>query len=88
MTNLTFQIVKKSCAFVIHMYNPEDILRSIIMFLYDRHIVIDTLNKYRCDDSFARLIICCKLERDRIHRTVQLLEELPGIKVMERMEAK
>jgi len=45
--------------------------------------VIDNLNLHRYRSGEAMLIIHCQLEKDRIHRTVDLLEKLPGVMELE-----
>ena len=88
MNHLTVQVINKSCAFVLHISDPTETLRKIALFFKDRNIIIDNLNMHRYQSGEATLIIHCQVERDRIARTVQLLEELPGIVEMERMEEK
>ena len=88
MTHLTVEVVKKPCAFVLHIQEPVETLKKLAMFFQDRHINIDNLNMHRYRNGDAMLIVHCQIEKDRIARTVQLLEQLPGIIEMERMEAK
>ena len=88
MNHLTVQVIKKSCAFVLHIQEPTETLRKLSMFFLDRNIIIDNLYMHRYRNGEAMVIIHCQIERDRITRTVQLLEELPGIVEMERMEEK
>jgi hypothetical protein len=87
MTSLTTEIVNKSCAFVLEISDPAETLKKLSMFFQDRKIAIDSLNLQRYRDG-ASVIIHCLIEKDRITRTVQLLEQLPGIVKMERMEGK
>ena len=58
------------------------------MFFQDRQIAIDSLNLHRYRSGEAMVIIHCQIEKDRTHRTVQLMEQLPGIMELEWMEAK
>jgi len=88
MNHLTVQIIKKSCAFVLHVQEPTETLRKLCMFFLDRNILIDNLNMHRYRNGDAMVIIHCQIERDRISRTVQLLEQLPGIEELQRMEGK
>jgi len=88
MNHLTVQVIKKSCAFVLHIQEPTETLRKITMFFLDRNIIIDNLNMHRYQNGEATVIIHCQIERDRISRTAQMLEELPGIVELERMEEK
>lgn len=87
-SNLTIEVNKKSCAFVMQIADPGETLKKLAMFFLDRYIVIDTLQMHRHDDGMAILVIHCQVEKDRIGRTVQLLEELPGVMELEKMEAR
>ena len=91
--NLTVEVVRKPCAFILQIREPTDTLRRLAMFFEDRHIQIDTLQMHRLGPSLysggeAMLIIHCHIEKDRIARTVLLLEQMPGIMEMQRMEGK
>ena len=88
MTYLTVEVVKKSCAFILQIQEPVETLKKIAMFFQDRHITIDNLNLHRYRNGEAMQIIHCQIKKDRITRTVQLLEQLPGIMELERMEGK
>lgn len=78
----------KSCAFVIHISDPSETLGKLSEFFKERKIIIDTLNMHRFDSGNAMLILHCQVEKDRIARTVQLLDALPGITKLERLEGK
>jgi len=88
MTHLTIEVVKKSCAFVLQIQEPVETLKKLAMFFQDRHIQIDSLQMHRSQNGDAILIVHCQIEKDRISRTVQMLEQLPGIIEMERMEGR
>ena len=83
MSHLTVEVVKKACAFVLQIEEPGETLKKLALFFQDRHIVIDNLNLHRYRSGEAMLIIHCQLEKDRIHRTVDLLEKLPGVMELE-----
>lgn len=86
MKELTAEVIKKSCAFVLQISDPGDTLRRLAMFFQDRHIVIDNLSMHRFRSGEAMLIIHCQVERDRVGRTVQLLEEMSGIIELEMLK--
>ena len=88
MSHLTVEVVKKPCAFVLHIEYPLDTLRKLSMFFDDRNIQVDILQMHRYRNGEATLIVHCQIEKNRITRTVQLMEELPGIMELERMEVK
>ena len=88
MAQLTFEVIKKSCAFVLQIREPAETVKRLMMFFIDRRIVIDSLQMQRLINDRAMLIIHCQIEKDRIGRTAQLLEQLTGIIEMEKMEAK
>jgi hypothetical protein len=88
MNHLTVELIKKACAFTLEIEDPGETLKKQAMFFQDRHIIIDNLQMHRFRNGDAMLIIHCQIEKDRIYRTVQLLEQLPGILKLERMEGK
>lgn len=88
MTQLTVEVVNRPCAFVMQITDPAETLRKLAMFFQDRRIVIDNMILHRYRDGDASVIIHCKLEKDRIGRTVELLEKLPGVEKLERMEGR
>lgn len=88
MNPLTAEVVKRPCAFVMHITDPNETLRKLALFFQDRKIMIENMNMHRYRDGDANLVIHCQIEKDRITRTVQLLEELPGIMKLERMEGR
>lgn len=83
MSQLSPVIVHKSCAFTLHISDPGETLKKLAMFFQDRSIAIDNLQMHRYRNGEAMLIIHCQVERDRIPRTVQLLEQLPGVMELE-----
>ncbi len=88
MNPLTIEIVQKPCAFVMQITGVAETLKKLAMFFQDRHIVLDSMQMHRYRDGDAMIIVHCKLEKDRIYRTVELLEKLPGVVTLERMEGK
>lgn len=83
MNPLVAEVVKRPCAFVLHISDPVETLRKLALFFQDRKIIIDTMNMHRYRDGDANLVIHCQIEKDRITRTVQMMEELPGIMKLE-----
>jgi len=88
VNHLSAHVIKKSCAFILQISEPTETLRKLSIFFLDRNIIIDNLNMHRYRSGDAMLIIHCQIEKDRIPRTVQLLELLPGVMELERMEGK
>lgn len=88
MLHLSVEIIKRSCAFVMNVQEPEETLKKLMLFFIDRHIAIDSLQLHRYDGGNAKVIIHCLIEKDRVTRTVQLMEQLAGVLRMERMEGK
>jgi len=88
MSHSTIVAASKSCAFVIQIQEPTETLLKLAMFFQGRHIVIEELHLHRYRSVGATVIILCQVEKDRIMRTVQLLERLPGVMELERMEGK
>lgn len=85
---LTAEINKKPCAFVLQVEEPTDTLRRLAMFFADRNIQLNNLQMHRYSNGEAMLIIHCLVEKDRIARTVQLLEQMPRINELQKMEGK
>ena len=85
---LSIEISKKSCAFVLHIKDPNNTLRTLSMFFLDRKIAIDNLNLHRYPNGEATIIIHCQIEKDRIGRTIELMENLPGIVELEKLQGK
>jgi hypothetical protein len=88
MNQLTIEVIKRPCALVLHIREPMDTVRRLAMFFEERHITVNTLNMHRYKSGDATLIVHCHIEKDRIPRTVQLLEQMPGITELERMEGR
>jgi glycine cleavage system regulatory protein len=88
MEYLSIEVIRKPCAFVLHIQDPIETLKKLAMFFQERHILIDNMQMHRYKNGEAMLIVHCQIEKDRITRTVQLLEQLPGIMELERMEGK
>jgi hypothetical protein len=88
MNQLRAEVINKSCAFVLQITDPGETLKKLSMFFQDRKIAIDSFNLQRHRDGDASVIIHCQIEKDRISRTVHLLEQMPGVIELERMEGK
>lgn len=82
------ELITKPCAFIVHMAEPGETLKRIATLFQDRHLCIETMQMHRYRDGDAMLIIHTRIEKDRISRTTQLLEQLQGILKLERMEGK
>lgn len=87
-SHLTAEVVKRSCAFTLHINSPMETLERLSKFFKERHVMIDTMQMHRYRDGEAMLIIHCQVEKDRILRTIQLMEQMPGIMKLEKMEGK
>lgn len=83
MNLLKADVAKRSCAFVMHIADPVETLRKLALFFQDRRIAIDNLQMHRYRSGEATLVIHCQVEKDRIARTVDLLENLPGVMELE-----
>jgi len=83
MNHLPTEIDKKPCAFVLQIHNPTETLNVLAKFFQDRKIPVDNLNLHRYRNGEASVIIHCQIEKDRISRTGQLLEQLPGVMQLE-----
>jgi len=88
MNHLTAEVVKKSCAFVLQIQDPTETLKKLAMFFLDRDIALDNLQMHRFRNSDAMLIIHSQIEKDSFARTVESLEQLPGVVKLEWLEGK
>lgn len=82
------EIIQKPCAFIIQIAEPAETLKRIATLFQDRHLPIETMQMHRYRDGGAMVIIHTRIEKDRIHRTTHLLEQLQGVLKLERMEGK
>ena len=87
-SHLTVEVIRRPCAFVLQILDPVETLKRLAMFFQDRHIQIDSLQMHRYRNGEATLIVHCHIEKDRIHRTVDLMEVLPGIIELKKMEGR
>lgn len=83
MSHLPAEVIHQSCVFVLEIQDPAETLKKLAVFFQDRHIAIENLQMHRYRNGDAKLIIHCQIEKDRIYRTVKLLEQLPGILKLE-----
>ena len=88
MPELTVEVAHRPCAFVLHIQDPAETLKDLAAFLQERKIVVSNLQLHRYRDGDGLVIIHCQLEKDRIWRTVQLMEQIDGISKIEKMEGR
>jgi hypothetical protein len=81
-------IIKRPCAFVMRLNSPLHTQVEILKFFIDRAISVSSMNLQSIHDREGILILHCVIERDRIRRTVRLLEKIKGIIEMELLESK
>jgi len=85
---MTEDITKKSFVFIIQLEVRAYTTARILTILMERSIEVDELHFYGGDMNRGRLMIHCKMLRDRISRTATLMNRLPGIVRIEWMESK
>lgn len=88
MNHLTATVVKRSCLFVIQILYPMDTFFRLLKFFRDRNVMLESIQYQSRDERVATLHIYCHIEKDRIIRTVQLLERMEGVCEVERLEGK
>ena len=88
MSHLSVEVIHRPCAFVLHIEDPTETLKKLAMFFQDRKISVNNLQLHRYRDCDGLVIVHCQLEKDRIWRTVQLMEQIPGIVKLEKMEGR
>jgi ribulose kinase len=79
---------KKSFVFVIQIEVTAYTTARIMTLFMERGIEIDELHFYAGERNQGRLMIHCRMERDRIGRTAVLLDKFPGILKLDWMESK
>jgi len=81
-------LTKRPCAFVIRLNSPLHTQGEILKFFINRAISVSMMNLQCIHDREGVLILYCLIERDRIRRTVRLLEKIKGIIEMELLESR
>lgn len=88
MNQLTATVVKRSCLFVIQVTYPLDTFSRLLQLFRDRNLLLESAHFHCRHENAATLYIYCHIEKDRIPRTVQLLERMEGVCEVERLEGK
>jgi hypothetical protein len=86
ISELIASVVRSPVVFVMEVRDPDETLRKLSTFFYDRKIIIDAMQMQRYRGGDASVIIHCSVEKDRIKRTYELLTGLPGVKRLEKFE--
>jgi len=86
MNPLSAEVSKRTCAYILEIRDPLDTLRALSMFFKDRGIQVGSLQLHRYRSGNANVILQCDIERDLIHRTTQLMEQMPGIIELQKLE--
>ncbi len=88
MNNLTEELTKRLCAFVIRTQNPLLTQGEVVKFLIERMISVSNMHLQCLSDRQGILIIHCLLEKDRSRYVLHLLEKLKGVIEVELLENK
>jgi hypothetical protein len=88
LSDLTVEMVKRRCAFVIKVEAPLQALKTISDFLTDRRIQIETLTMHTLGDGEATLLMHCLVEKDRIKHIQNSLEKMKGILELDLLESR
>jgi hypothetical protein len=84
---LTVKVVKKPCAFVLHIESPLDTLKRLAMFFEERSVIVERMQMNRYNNGNAILTVQCMIDKDSIEVVVRQLSEMPGVREMERLGA-
>lgn len=76
-------LLKRNCVLVLHYEEPLKTTIDVLEYLYQRHVVIESLLLMNTSSDLAVLSIFCLLERDRMK---QLEFQLSKLKNMIRVE--
>jgi ribulose kinase len=82
------EVTKKSFVFIIQLEVKAFTTARILNILMERSIEVDELHFYGGDMNRGRLMIHCRMLRDRISRTATLMSRLPGVIRMDWMESR
>jgi hypothetical protein len=88
MNNLTEELIKRPCAFVIRSHSPLLTQCEVVKFLLERQISVSNMHLQCLHDRDGMLIILCLLEKDRSRYVLHLLEKIKGVNEVELLENK
>lgn len=79
---------KKTFVFVFQLEDWVSAIARIFSIFLERSIEVNEFHYHATEIEKGRLLICCRMEKDRIGRTVSLLDKLPGVVKLDWMENK
>ena len=88
MNNLTDELVRRPCAFIIRTQCPLQTQGEIVRLLLERQIRVSNMHLQCLNDRDGILIIHCLLEKDRSRYVLHLLEKIKGVNEVELLENK
>jgi hypothetical protein len=88
MTNLSDEMAKRPCAFVMKLKQPLPKSSEILVILSDRDIKVSTMHLHNHSDNDGILILHCLIEKDRSRYILHLLQKLKGVSELELLERK
>lgn len=88
MTYLKVEILQVSCVFVLQIEDPTDTLRRLALFFQDNSVMLNDFNLHRYQDGTAMVIANCMVEKICIDAITTLLNLLPGVLKVQRVEGK
>lgn len=86
--SLTIEAGGSSFAFILQVVTPSETLAGLLIFFNERKILLEAVYMQVYQARTARLVIHCRLEKDRIRRTIHLMEVMKGILELEWMESR
>ncbi len=88
MGNLSDEIVKRPCAFVMKLKQPLLKISEIMVILSDRDIKVSTMQMHNHSEDESILILHCMIVKDRSRYILHLLQKLRGVSELELLERK
>ena len=85
---MSIDISKKPFVFIFQLEIKSSVTARIIVLLFERNVEVVEFYYYVKETNEGRLFIYCQMEKDRIGRTVYLLDKLPGVLNIDWMESK
>ena len=79
---------KMTFVFVFQLDDWVSTLARIFSILFERSVEVNEFHYPAMEMQKGSLLICCRMEKDRIGRTVILLDSLPGVVKLDWMDSK
>ena len=86
ISHLRVEVLKRPCALMLKIEYPMDTIKGLAIFFMREKIKVDTMQMKMRPSGEAMLFINYFIEKEMFGRILMLLEVLPGIVELERLE--